>query len=147
MGENYGKYNRKHQTKKGNVEDMKIICADCNTILSNENDKCNKCGSTNKIINIYIEDKISTHEAIRYKVKDETKNSKKNPVLEVLQGEEIQKCTGEWVNKVRKIDKTNDRYYEHIETLDGKEIHHCDEKLTDHQGHGNAKTSWKIINE
>jgi hypothetical protein len=87
------------------MEDMKIIYSDCNSLLPNENDKCNKCGSTNKIINLYLRDKISMHEKICFKVKD----------------------------------KTNNRYYEHIETLNGKELHHCDEKLIDHQGHGNSK--------
>jgi ribosomal protein L40E len=125
------------------MEDMKIICADCNSLLPNENDKCMKCGSTKKVIKLHFKDKISIHEGLCFKVKDKTKNSKNNPVLDVFHGNQIQKCTGEWVNKKREIDKTNNRYYEHIETLDGKELHHCDEKLTDHQGHGSAKIKLK----
>jgi len=83
------------------------------------------------------------HESIGFKAKDKTKNSRKNPVLDVFQGDEIYKRTGEWVNKEREIDKTNNRYYEIVKTLDGKILHHCDEKLTDHQGHGSAKIKSK----
>jgi len=121
-----------------------IICADCNSVLLNENDKCNKCGSSKKIIKIHFEDTMpEMREIFCFKVKDKTKNSKKNPVLDVFQGIQIRKSTGELVNKEREIDKINNRYYEHVETLDGKELHLCDEKLTDHQGHGNAKIELK----
>ena len=126
------------------MNDMEIICADCNSVLSNQNDKCNKCGSTKKVIKLFLKEIVSgIYEGIGFKVKDRTKNSKKNPVLDVFQGKEICKCTGEWVNKKREIDKINNRYYENVETLDGKILHHCDEKLTDHQGHGSAKIKSK----
>jgi len=122
------------------MDEMVIICADCNSVLPNQNDKCKKCGSTKKVIKLFFGDIMpEIHESLGFKVKDKTKNSKKNPVLKVFQGNEIYKRTGEWVNKEREIDKTNNRYYENIETLDGKILHHCDEKLTDHQGHGIAK--------
>jgi len=122
------------------MDEMVIICADCNSVLPNQNDKCKKCGSTKKVIKLFFGDIMpEIHESLGFKVKDKTKNSKKNPVLKVFQGNEIYKRTGEWVNKEREIDKTNNRYYENIETLDGKILHHCDEKLTDHQGHGSAK--------
>ena len=126
------------------MDDMVVICADCNSVLPNENDKCKKCGSTKKVIKLFFGDIMpEIHESIGFKAKDKTKNSRKNPVLDVFQGDEIYKRTGEWVNKEREIDKTNNRYYEIVKTLDGKILHHCDEKLTDHQGHGSAKIKSK----
>jgi ribosomal protein L40E len=125
---------------KNIMEDMeKIICADCNSVLPNENDKCKKCGSTKKIIKIHVKDTMQIYDGLGFKVKDKTKNSKKNPVLSAFQGAEIHKCSGKLVNKEREVDKINNRYYEHVETFNGEILHHCDEKLTDHQGHGSAK--------
>jgi hypothetical protein len=126
------------------MDDMVIICADCNSVLPNQNDKCKKCGSTKKVIKLFFEDAMpGIHECLHFKAKDKTKNSRKNPILDVFQGDDIYKRTGEWVNKVREFDKINNRYYENVETLDGKILHHCDEKLTDHQGHGSAKSKSK----
>ena len=122
---------------------MEVICVDCNSSLPNQNDRCKKCGSTRKVIKLFIEDNLKTYEGFGFKVKDKTKNSKKNPVLNVFQGNEICKNTGELVKKERVIDKTNNKYYEHIETFNGKELHHSDEKLTEHQGHGDAKIKLK----
>jgi hypothetical protein len=128
------------------MDEMEIICADCNSVLQNQNEKCKKCGSTKKVIKLIFRDTMpEIHDSLRFKVKDKTKNSRKNPVLDVFQGDEIYKCTGEWVNKVRELDKTNNRYYENVEILDGKILHHCDEKLTDHQGHGSAKINSKKV--
>jgi len=118
---------------------MEITCADCKSVLPNEKDECKKCGSNKKDIKLYFKKEIDIRGCYNFKVKDKTRNSKKNPVLNVFRGDEICKSTGEWVNKERVIDKKNNRYYEHVETFDGKELRHCDEKLTDHLGHGSAK--------
>ena len=87
-----------------------------------------------------LTDSIEINDQLKYKAKDKTKNSKKNPILDAFQGVDLSKKTGELVNKEREIDKINDRYYEHIETFDGTVIHHCEEKLTEHFGHGSAKS-------
>jgi len=92
--------------------------------------------SINKVI---FSDNLNLSESFELKVKDKTKNSKKNPVLKYFQGHQICVTTGEWIKKERTIDSVQDKYYEHIETLDGVKIHHCDEKLSDHKGHGSAK--------
>jgi hypothetical protein len=125
------------------MDDMEIICADCNSILPNQSDKCKICGSTKKIIKLHVEDNMKIYESFGFKAKNKIKNSKKNPVMDVFQGVEIHKNTGVLVNKERIIDKINNKYYEHVETFDGEILHHCDEKLTDHHGHGSAKIKLK----
>ena len=126
---------------------MEIICAKCNTVLPNQNDECNNCGANKKIINLYFSDKFpKMHESLSVKVKDRTKNSKKNPVLKFFKGHQIYVDTGEWVNKEQTIDTIQDKYYEHIETFDGKMIHHCSEKLSEHKNRGSAKFN-KIKNK
>jgi hypothetical protein len=117
-----------------------VVCTECKSILTSLKDRCTYCGSNKKTLKIAIEDTMpETLDTIKFKAKDKTKNRRKNPVLEVFQGYDRYKKTGEIVKKIRDIDKINYKYYEHVEKLDGTVIHHCEEKLTDHRGHGSAK--------
>jgi hypothetical protein len=75
---------------------------------------------------------------LRFKVKDVTKPKKKRMILEVISGSE-RSANGKWVNKERTIDKNNDQYTEVITDENGIVIHSCNEPLSVHQGHGNAK--------
>lgn len=59
--------------------------------------------------------------------------------MEFFQGHQKSKKMGTWVIKERIINREHDKYYEHIEDEGGTLIHHCDEKLSEHQGHGSAK--------
>ena len=44
------------------------------------------------------------------------------------------------LNRVRRvIDRENGKYLEHIEDERGNVIRHCEEPLSEHQGHGSAK--------
>ena len=47
-----------------------------------------------------------------------------------------------YMSKSRRIDERANRYQESvIDPQSGVEIHHCDEPLTGHRGHGSAKTA------
>ncbi|WP_159106134.1 hypothetical protein [Herbaspirillum sp. B65] len=47
---------------------------------------------------------------------------------------------GRYVDKVWDMNRDTDRYYEHIvDPETGETIHHCDEPLSAHIGHGYAK--------
>lgn len=47
---------------------------------------------------------------------------------------------GKPVNHERLIDRANDRYFEKVSNYEtGEVIHHADEPLSKHQGHGSAK--------
>jgi hypothetical protein len=124
----------------------KLVCAKCNSNLIEREEPCKNCGSNKKILMLSFIDKMPEPlEIFKAKAKDKTKNKKKNPVLDIYQGVDLSRNTGEFVNKEREIDKINNYYYEHVETFDGKVIHHCEEKLTDHFGHGSAKFKSKKI--
>lgn len=44
------------------------------------------------------------------------------------------------VHKQRIIDRDNDHYFEQVTDYEtGEVIHHCEEPLSQHQGHGDAK--------
>jgi hypothetical protein len=44
------------------------------------------------------------------------------------------------VQEQRLVDQVNDRYLEVIRTEDDALVHHCDEPLSHHRGHGSAKS-------
>ena len=47
---------------------------------------------------------------------------------------------GKLVLREQVIDRDNDVYFEKVtEYEDGSVIHHCEERLSEHQGHGSAK--------
>ena len=100
--------------------------------------KCPKCG--NKCLSVHIDlgsDPIdfNLHETVKGKMK---KKGVKKPLKETINGEELYISENKWVQKTRIIDRVNDTYYEEVSDQ-GEIIHHCEEKLSEHYGHGSAK--------
>jgi hypothetical protein len=61
-------------------------------------------------------------------------------ISEICSGDDLWRKQGKWMNLNRVIDWRNDRYRKTIkDPQSGEVVHHCDEKLSDHQGHGSAK--------
>jgi hypothetical protein len=105
--------------------------------LSEETDKCPKCGSNAKTIKIDICDPLDLHDDIHGKVK---KEGQKKPSVEFKKGNEFYKENGEWRDRYRSFDHENDDYEETIiDKKTGKVIKQCKEPLSQHQGHGSAK--------
>ncbi len=118
------------------MERIEFFCTDYNTALENEATNCSKCGSDKKTIRIIVEDEVKLYEQIKIKSKGKRGDRKLNQ--EHIDGHELS-ANGNVVDKVRIIDNMNDVYFEEIKDLDGKVIHKCQEKLSEHKGHGNAK--------
>jgi hypothetical protein len=77
---------------------------------------------------------------MRLRTKNKTLPSKKNPRLEMLIGDDKWKDKGRWVKKTRIIDRDRKRYRETVvDPETGEVIHHCDEPLPEHKGHGSDK--------
>lgn len=82
------------------------------------------------------------HENI--KGKSNKKPGKKKPFIEFQAGEEWSTHRQDYVNKVRQIDRENDRYFEKVSDCQtGEIIHECSESLSQHFGHGSAKFAEK----
>jgi hypothetical protein len=65
---------------------------------------------------------------------------KKKPFIETLDVPDYFRDEDRTVRRERIIDRDNDRYLETVSDYEsGKVIRHCDEPLSDHQGHGSAK--------
>ena len=79
-------------------------------------------------------------EQLGMKLKDPTRSGKQKIKIEQLVGDDLHRDSGKWHKKVRVIDRENDRYFEKITDREtGDVIHHCDEPLSKHFGHGSAK--------
>jgi hypothetical protein len=62
--------------------------------------------------------------------------------FELRLGDTLQHATGKYAHHERLIDRKNDLYREHVEDPDtGEVIHHNEEPLSEHRGHGSAKSS------
>ncbi len=115
----------------------RIVCSDCGCELEPEMEHCQECGSKNRTIKLNIEERLEFKEKIQIK---EKKEGKKKPTRESIYGDEINQATGKWIDKKRIIDRENDKYIETITDPEtGEIIRHCDEKLSEHTGHGSAK--------
>jgi hypothetical protein len=65
---------------------------------------------------------------------------KKRPVLEVRDESVPSHASGKAVNHERLIDRRMNRYVERVtDPTTGEVLHECDEPLSDHQGHGDAR--------
>ena len=60
--------------------------------------------------------------------------------MEGITHTEIARSTGKSVERKMLVDRQNDRYMEVVTEYEtGVVVHHCDEKLSEHTGHGSAK--------
>ena len=125
----------------------KTTCIECGELLENEyssnnqdSKPCPKCGSIGKDIKIVFSDRIDFHDNIRGKIKDANYPNKKNPRVAFFQGDELRKSDGKWMKKERLIDKNANIYKEVVTDPEtGKIVHHCEEPLKNHKGHGYDK--------
>lgn len=118
---------------------MKAKCIDCEREFDNSLTACPYCGSNRR--EIQVNDSISFDD-YEYKINSPNRRkskSGKKKIIKETYARYDSTVDGEKVKKEYDYDYKNDRYYEHVETMDGKVLKHCDEKLTEHIGHGSAK--------
>lgn len=66
----------------------------------------------------------------------------KKPLSEQKHGDSLSTKLGRWMRRSRVVDRENDRYTETVvDPKTGEMVHHCDEPLSEHRGHGSAKVS------
>jgi hypothetical protein len=72
------------------------------------------------------------------------KNPEGKTLAEGLSGDDLHRKSGKWMKKERLINRAEDRYKEVITDPEtGGVVHHCDEPLSQHRGHGSAKKKKK----
>jgi len=90
-------------------------------------------------MDVGISSTVEVLSATRVVKKDPKFPSKKRRRIDDFQGWETRRSTGELVKKTRRIDADAGTYHEHVETRDGTVIHHHEEPLKNHVGHGSDK--------
>jgi hypothetical protein len=119
-------------------------CQNCGEILQEPFDlpaadrsPCPKCGSTVRHFEVTASETVTIHDHVGIKARH---GSSGTPFLESKFGDSLQHKTGEWMSREMTVDRENDRYKEIITNPEtGKVIHHCEEPLSSHRGHGSAK--------
>ena len=118
-------------------------CADCGAPVDNHADAsemrkpCNACGSIKRIHNVSITETIVARDGFGLKAK---RPGEKKPYVEDLSMPDYSYSRGKHVHRQRVIDRDKDHYFEKITDYEtGEVIHHCEEPLSQHRGHGDAK--------
>lgn len=124
--------------------DITAFCKNCNSEIPYENgiSKCPFCNSDNIMIKCSIFEKISIKgsEFCEYQGKDSSLKSKDKKRLWGKMGMvKSQKTPTGNAYLERHFNRDEDLYYENVTDENGNEIHHCQEKLSKHIGHGSAK--------
>lgn len=118
-------------------------CANCGASIYDDEitldlrKPCNMCGSTMRIHSASISEPLIAIFGYGLKAK---RHGQKKPYVEELSMPDYSISRKKQVQRLRIIDRDHDRYFEKItDYQSGEVIHHCEENLSKHQGHGNAK--------
>jgi hypothetical protein len=129
------------------MADFQVQCGECKTDLRDESPHiapsdrkpCSNCGSLTRHFIADLTALVNFKGSIGAVKFLGGVSKTKGRVVEFFDGWEPRRVVGDLVRKFRKIDKENDKYQEHVETEDGEVLHHSDEALSQHRGHGSAK--------
>ena len=102
---------------------------------------CATCGSNRQIYQRHVEITATSRTSVGFRhLRPSFKSGgRKRPLAEGFNGWDLRKSIGDFVRKIRHLDRENDRYIEHVQAEDGTVIHHCEERLSEHLKHGSAK--------
>ena len=130
-----------------NENTAKVTCGECGRefpyadVRQTPSPPCPNCGSVKRNLALSFSDTLpAIHDSLTGKVKDTTRSSKDNPRVHFFTGDEKRRVDGKWMKKERIIDRDHDQYAETVTDPEtGKTVHHVDEPLSRHTGHGSAK--------
>lgn len=118
--------------------------SNCGQILAPDEDGqrlvCPECGATTSTVQHELVAEVKSFSGLRgiaYACR-----SKSKWFVKLISEPVWQYTLKIWAHRFKMEDKKNDRYVEHVvNSQTGEVLHSCDEKLTQHQGHGSAKVS------
>lgn len=123
--------------------DNGIYCSSCQADLGElaTGVPCPECGSTARTITVTILEELTAYEAWSTQRRNPDLKSADKVRQRDFLGYEMSRRLGRMVHKVRSIDRDADRYLETVtDPISGEVIHHCEEPLSQHTGHGSAKS-------
>lgn len=126
------------------IDNMSVLCGKCKLALKedphikpDQRIACSSCGSTTRIFQVTVHDRIVMKSKLGMKAKH---LGGKKPFIEEVTGDDFHRETAKWMNLNRVYDRENDLYKEIItDPITGEVVHECIEPLSEHTGHGSAK--------
>lgn len=98
---------------------------------------CPECGGAKRIIHVSIEERVVARDGLEVKAK---RAGERKPYVEDRGIPSHSRSLDKVVHHQRLIDREKDIYRETVTDYEtGEIIHHCEEHLSQHQGHGSAK--------
>ena len=121
-----------------------VVCGKCKCELAEEPNTeasqrvpCPKCGSTSRSFEVTAHATLTIKEKMGMQGRHPGKG---RPFIEQVAGDDLHQKSGKWMKLSRVIDRENDSYKETVtDPTTGEIVHHCDEPLSKHTGHGDAK--------
>lgn len=116
----------------------RIFCTACGAPIAGDDPRpCLACGSTARTIEVSIVERAVVRDGYEMKGK---RPGMKRPFLEDRAVPSFSVARQKLVHHERLIDRENDHYFEKVTDYESSEvIHHQEEPLSDHFGHGSAK--------
>ncbi|MFD1533335.1 hypothetical protein [Pseudonocardia aurantiaca] len=103
-----------------------------------QSEPCPDCGSISWLVDLHGSDHAQLHEFIGLRGKAP---GVKRPRFELQAGDQLSVASGRWVRKRRLIDRDGDWYEETVvDPSTGETVHETREPLSEHWGHGSAKS-------
>ena len=102
-----------------------------------ERDPCPSCGLMTRVVKTGASDRFEFHESLETKLR---RRGSSKVVQRQRVGDSLTKRDGVWRKEVLVIDTEADLYKHQITDPDGAVVHNDESKLTEHRGHGSAKT-------
>jgi transcription initiation factor TFIIIB Brf1 subunit/transcription initiation factor TFIIB len=122
-------------------------CTNCGNFIDTKQDtssqrtSCCKCGGILRNHLVNVNEKIRILDGYEAKGK---RAGKKKPFFEDMAKPDYSDHKKKLVHKQRLIDRENNNYRENITDYEtGESIHACEEPLSEHFGHGSAKSAKK----
>lgn len=98
---------------------------------------CQSCGSTERNFNVSIVESATLRDGIGMKVK---RVGERRAFRETKGIPSFSYSLEKFVLREQVIDRDKDVYFEKVTDYeDDRTIHHCEERLSEHKGHGSAK--------
>lgn len=121
-----------------------VTCGDCGKKLAEDphspienRQPCPHCGSELRCFQKKLNATATARTKLRMKARNATGG---RPFLERIEGDDLDRKSGKWMQFERLIDRAKNWYSEKVtDPKTGRIIHECQEPLSDHKGHGTAK--------
>ena len=123
----------------------RTLCGECAAVLDERSDlaveqrrPCPSCGSLARRFELELAGSVDLRSALGLKARHEGDS---RPFVEHFSGADFSTRWRRWMDKVRRIDRANDRYDEVVtDPQTGEVMHETHEPLSQHRGHGSVRS-------